>query len=59
MVKFVMESFEDNILSKDMMKMNFKTNGPMPTSRRKHLSHPRENEVIQSEWSKLIPRQGG
>ena len=59
MVKFVMESFEANILSEDMMKMNLESNGSISTPRRIHLSHPQENEVIQSEWSKLIPSQGG
>ena len=57
MVKFVMESFEANILSEDMMKMNFRPNGPILTPRRIHISNPRENEVIQSEWSRLIPSQ--
>ena len=59
MVKFVMESFEANILSKDMMKMHLEPNGPISTPRKIHLSDPRENEVIQSEWSRLIPSQGG
>ena len=59
MVKFVMESIEANILSEDMMKMHFKPNGPISTPRRIHLSHPRENEVIQYEWRTLIPSQGG
>ena len=59
MVKFVMESFEANILSEDIMKMNLEPNGSVSNPRRIHLSHPRENEVIQSEWSILIPCQGG
>ena len=59
MVKFVMESIDANILSEDMMKMHLKPNGPISTPRRIHLSHPWENEVIQSEWSRLIPSQGG
>jgi hypothetical protein len=59
MVKFVMKSIEVNILLEDIMKMHFKPNGPISTPKRIHLSHPRENEVIQSEWSRLIPSQGG
>ena len=59
MVKFVMESIEANILAEDMMKMHFKPNGPISTPRRIHISHPRENEVIESEWSRLIPSQRG
>ena len=58
MVKFVMESIEGNILSEDMMKMHLMLNGPISTPRRINLSHPRENEVIQFEWSKLIPSRG-
>ena len=54
-----MESLEANILSKDMMKMISMPNGSISTLRRIYLSHPRENEVIQSEWSGLIPSQGG
>ena len=49
MVKFVMESFEANILSEDMMKFHFYPNGSISTPRRIHLSHPREDEVIKSE----------
>ena len=59
MVKFIMESFEANILSEDMMKMNLEPNGTISTPKRMHLSHPLENEIIQSEWSRLIPSQGG
>ena len=59
MVKFVMESFKANILSEDMMKMHLEPNGPISTPRRIHLSHTQENELIQFEWSKLIPSQGG
>jgi hypothetical protein len=40
MVMFVMESFEANILSEDMMKMNLEPNGSISTPRRIHLSHP-------------------
>ena len=54
-----MESIEANILSEDMMKMHFKPNGPISTPSIIHLSHPGDNEVIQSEWSKLIRSQGG
>ena len=46
------------ILSEDMMKMHLEPNGPISTPRRIHLSHPRENEVIQSKWSRLIPSHG-
>ena len=49
MLKFVMERFEANILSKDMMKMISNPNGSISTPRTIHLSHPRENEVIKSE----------
>ena len=49
MVKFVMESFEANILSEDMMKMISNPNGSISTPRRIHLSHPQEDEVIKSE----------
>ena len=36
----------------------FKQNGPI-TPRKIHCLHPHEKEVIQSEWSILIPSQGG
>ena len=49
MAKFVLESFEANILSEDMMKMISNPNGSISTPRRIHLSHPREDEVIKSE----------
>jgi hypothetical protein len=48
MVKFVMESFEANILAEDMMKMISNPNGSISTPRRIHLSHPRKDEVIKS-----------
>ena len=59
MMNFVIESFEANILSEDMMKMHLKTNGPISNPKRIHLPHSQENEFIQSEWSKLIPCQAG
>ena len=49
MIKFVMESFEANIVSEDMMKMISNPNGSISTPRILHLSHPREDEVIKSE----------
>jgi hypothetical protein len=57
MVKFVMERFEANILSEDMMKLHFKPNGSISTPRRIHLSHPREDKNLNR--SRLIPSQGG
>ena len=59
MVKFVMESFEANIFSKDMMEMHLEPNWSLSIPRRRHLSNCRENEVIKLEWSRLIPTQGG
>ena len=59
MIELVMKSFEANIFLEDMMKMHLEPNGPISTPRRIHLSHPRENEVIKSKWSIIIPNQGG
>ena len=58
-VKFVMESFEFNIFSKDKMEMHIKHNWSLSMPRRWHLSNPREKEVINLEWRKLIFSQGG
>ena len=49
---------EDRLLE-DMMKMHLEPNGPISTSRKILLSWPRENAIIQLEWSILILIQGG
>jgi hypothetical protein len=59
MMEFVMERFKANIFSKDMMKMHVEPSLSLSIPRRRHLSHPQGNEVIKSEWSRLIPSQGG
>ena len=43
MVKLVMEGFEANILSEDMMKMHLDPNGPISTPRGRHLTSSRES----------------
>ena len=54
-----MERFKANIFSKDMMEMNVELSLSLSIPRIIHLSHPQENEVAKSEWSRLIPIQGG
>ena len=46
MMEFVMESFEANIFSKDMMEMHLEPKGSLSIPRR-HILNPRENEVIE------------
>ena len=54
-----MEILEANIFSKDMMEMHLEPNRSLSIPKTRHLLNPRENEVIKSEWSTLIPSQGG
>ena len=50
MVKFVIESFEANILSEDMMKMHLEPNGSVLTPRRIHHTSSREcNYLVKME----------
>ena len=50
LVKFVIESFEANILSEDMMNMNLDPNRSVSSPRRRHLTSSREcNYLIRME----------
>ena len=45
--------------TEDMMEMHIEHNWSLSMPRKGHLSNPWEKEVIDLEWSRLIPSQGG
>ena len=46
-------------ISKYMIEMHKEQNWSLSIPRKGHLLNPWDNEVIESEWNKLIPSQGG